>query len=48
MWMDPIRRRDMDASRHWTVRHLYDWRRGFERAGRDLDQPIDRIYLQNG
>lgn len=48
MWIDAIRRRDKEAARLWTVRHLNDWRRGFERAGRDLDQPIDRIYLQNG
>jgi DNA-binding FadR family transcriptional regulator len=48
MWIDAIRRRDKEAARLWTVRHLNDWRRGFERAGRDLDQPIDRIYLQHG
>lgn len=48
MWIDAIRRRDKPAARLWTVRHLNDWRRGFERAGRDLDSPIDRIYLQNG
>jgi DNA-binding FadR family transcriptional regulator len=48
MWIDAIRRRDKEAARLWTRRHLNDWRRGFERAGRDLDQPIDRIYLQNG
>ena len=48
MWTDALRRRDKQAARLWTVRHLNDWRRGFERAGRDLDQPIDRIYLQNG
>jgi DNA-binding FadR family transcriptional regulator len=47
MWIDAIRRRDKEAARLWTVRHLNDWRRGFERAGRDLDQPIDRIYLQS-
>jgi DNA-binding FadR family transcriptional regulator len=48
MYVDAIRRRDKEAGRLWTRRHLNDWRRGFERAGRDLDQPIDRIYLQNG
>ena len=48
MYIDAIRRRDKQAARLWTVRHLNDWRRGFERAGRDLDSPIDRIYLQNG
>jgi DNA-binding FadR family transcriptional regulator len=45
MYVDCIRRRDKEAARLWTRRHLDDWRKGFERAGRDLDQPIDRIYL---
>ena len=47
MYVDALKRRDKDAARLWVRRHLDDWRRGFERAGRDLDQPIDRIYLQN-
>jgi GntR family transcriptional repressor for pyruvate dehydrogenase complex len=47
MYVDALRRRDKDAGRLWVRRHLDDWRKGFERAGRDLDQPIDRIYLQN-
>jgi DNA-binding FadR family transcriptional regulator len=47
MYLDAIRRRDKEAGRLWTRRHLIDWRKGFERAGGDLDQPIDRIYLQN-
>ena len=47
MYVDALRRRDKDAGRLWVRRHLDDWRRGFERAGRDLDRPIDRIYLQN-
>lgn len=48
MYVDAIRRKDKDAARLWARRHLNDWRRGFERAGGDLDRPIDRIYLQNG
>jgi hypothetical protein len=28
-------------------RHLHDWRRGFERIGKDLDRPIDQVYLQS-
>ena len=47
MYVDALKRRDKEAGRLWVRRHLDDWRRGFERAGRDLDQPIDRIYLQN-
>lgn len=47
MYVDALRRRDKNAGRLWVRRHLDDWRKGFARAGRDLDQPIDRIYLQN-
>jgi len=47
MYLDAVRRRDKEAGRLWARRHLEDWRKGFERAGNDLDQPIDRIYLQN-
>ena len=47
MYLDAIRRRDKDAGRLWVRRHLEDWRKGFERAGKDLDQPIDRIYLES-
>ena len=47
MYVDALRRRDKNAGRLWVRRHLEDWKKGFERVGRDLDQPIDRIYLQN-
>jgi hypothetical protein len=33
-------------SRLWMLRHAKDWRRGFERAGKDIDQPIDRVYMK--
>jgi GntR family transcriptional regulator, transcriptional repressor for pyruvate dehydrogenase complex len=46
MYLDALRRRDKEAGRLWARRHLEDWRKGFERAGRDLDEPIDRIYLR--
>jgi len=45
--LDAIMRRDKDAARLWARRHINDWRKGFERAGNDLDQPIDRIYLRS-
>ena len=47
MLLDAIRRRDVEAGRLWARRHLNDWRKGFERAGNDLDQPIDRLYLRD-
>src|SRR3954467_10012130 len=47
MYVESIRRGDKDAARLWVRRHVNDWRKGFERAGNDLDQPIDRIVLQN-
>jgi len=47
MYVDALKRRDKEAARLWVRRHLDDWKKGFERAGRDLDSPIDRIYLQN-
>jgi DNA-binding FadR family transcriptional regulator len=47
MMLDAIMRRDKDAARLWARRHINDWRKGFERAGNDLDQPIDRIYLRS-
>lgn len=46
MMLDAIRRRDIEAARLWARRHINDWRKGFERAGNDIDQPIDRIFLK--
>jgi DNA-binding FadR family transcriptional regulator len=47
MLLEAIRRNDIEFGRLWARRHIDDWRKGFERAGNDLDQPIDRIYLQS-
>ena len=47
MIVDALRRRDKEESRLWMIRHAKDWRRGYERAGTDLDQPVERIYLQH-
>jgi DNA-binding GntR family transcriptional regulator len=44
--LDALQRRDRDKGRLWVDRHLRDWRAGFERAGMDLDSPVDRIDLQ--
>ena len=48
MYVDALRRRDKEAGRLWARRHLNDWRKGFERAGRDLDAPIDHLLLRLG
>jgi GntR family transcriptional repressor for pyruvate dehydrogenase complex len=44
---DAIRHRKTDEARLWMRRHLQDWRRGFEFIGKDLDRPIDQVYLQS-
>ena len=48
MLLEAIRRNDVEAGRLWARRHLNDWRKGFERSGNDLDQPIDSLYLREG
>jgi GntR family transcriptional regulator, transcriptional repressor for pyruvate dehydrogenase complex len=47
MIVDALRRRDKESCRIWMLRHTKDWRRGFERTGKDLDQPIDRVYMKD-
>ncbi len=47
MLLDAIRRRDAQFGRLWARRHIDDWKKGFELAGNDLDQPIDRLYLRS-
>jgi GntR family transcriptional regulator, transcriptional repressor for pyruvate dehydrogenase complex len=43
---EAIRKRDADNAKLWMRRHLLDWRRGFELIGKDLDRPIDQVYLR--
>ena len=45
--VDALCQRDKDMSRIWMFRHINDWRKGFERAGKDVDQPIDRVYVND-
>lgn len=45
--IDALRRRDAEAARLWMRRHVKDWGKGFERAGRELDQPIERVFMNN-
>jgi GntR family transcriptional regulator, transcriptional repressor for pyruvate dehydrogenase complex len=44
--VDAVSQHDKETSRLWMLRHAKDWRRGFERAGKDIDQPIDRVYMK--
>lgn len=45
MIVDAVRRGDREGARLWMLRHVRDWRKGFERMGKDLDQPVDRVYM---
>lgn len=42
--IDAIKARDVERARIWMFRHVRDWKRGFERAGRDIDEPVERIF----
>jgi DNA-binding FadR family transcriptional regulator len=41
--LEALQRRDRSMGRLWVDRHLRDWKSGFERAGMDLDSPVQRI-----
>jgi GntR family transcriptional regulator, transcriptional repressor for pyruvate dehydrogenase complex len=43
--LDALERRDRAKGHLWVDRHLRDWKAGFERAGMDLDSPVDSIEL---
>lgn len=45
--IEACRRHDVDAARLWMERHVLDWRRGFEKAGQQLDEPVERTYVQH-
>lgn len=40
---DALTRRDIEAARLWTRRHVADFGKGFRRTGRRLDEPVDRL-----
>ncbi len=44
--LEAMRRRDGEGALLWMRRHIVDWRKGFERAGRDLDEPVERVYAR--
>jgi DNA-binding FadR family transcriptional regulator len=41
-----IRNKDVEAARTWMRRHVADWRKGFERTGQKLDEPIGPLLVQ--
>jgi GntR family transcriptional regulator, transcriptional repressor for pyruvate dehydrogenase complex len=43
-----LERRDRALGRLWVVRHLNDWKAGFEQAGMDLDSPVEDIAPDRG
>jgi DNA-binding FadR family transcriptional regulator len=45
--VDACRRHDVETARLWMQRHITDWRRGFEKAGQQLDDPVERTYVQH-
>lgn len=44
--IDSIRERDLDRARLWMARHVTDWKKGFERTGRSIDEPVERAFDQ--
>ena len=42
--IDAVAARDREEARLWMRRHVVDWKRGFERAGRDIDEPVESIF----
>jgi DNA-binding FadR family transcriptional regulator len=45
--IDAVRVKDRASAALWMNRHITDWRKGFERAGRDLDEPVERVFARN-
>lgn len=42
-----IRGRDPERARLWMRRHVRDWKKGFERTGRNVDEPVERSFDQH-
>jgi DNA-binding FadR family transcriptional regulator len=45
--IDAVTAKEPKAAGLWMSRHVADWRKGFERAGRDLDEPVERVFARN-
>lgn len=46
MMLKAIRERDKKAAVLWMRRQVDDWRKGFERTGKRLDEAVDKSYLR--
>jgi DNA-binding FadR family transcriptional regulator len=44
--VEAIALNDVEGARLWMRRHIRDWRLGFERAGKSLDDPVERSCLE--
>jgi DNA-binding FadR family transcriptional regulator len=45
--IDAIEARDPEGAVAWMRRHVVDWRKGFVRAGRDVNEPVERVYAHS-
>ena len=45
--MDAIRNRDPETARLWMKKHIVDFKRGHELAGRDVNKPVTDIVLED-
>jgi DNA-binding FadR family transcriptional regulator len=43
---EALRAHDRDTAELWMRKHIVDFRRGYEMAGLDLDEPVDAIAFQ--
>ncbi len=44
--IEAVKARDRELAHTWMRRHVADWRKGFERAGRNVDEPVERIFAR--
>lgn len=42
--IDAIVNRDVEAARNWMRRHVNDWKKGFERAGQKIHEPVGPLF----
>jgi GntR family transcriptional repressor for pyruvate dehydrogenase complex len=44
--IEAIRAKDAATASLWMRRHVVDWKRGFERAGRNIDQAVEAVVAR--